>query len=91
MVTMVTTDPHHPSGGKVLISGRLGSEESPTDIPGCADKEGGLQLEVNQSYAQVTQGRLSSLVPKLYRAPRLSIVGFIWSCEQCQWWKVADC
>ena len=53
VVTMVTIDPHHPSWGKVLISGRLGSEESPTDIPGCADEKGGLQLEVNQSYARV--------------------------------------
>ena len=53
MVTTVTIDPHHPSWGEVLISGRLASEESPTDIPGCTDKEGGMQLDVNQSYAQI--------------------------------------
>ena len=52
MVTMVTIDPHHPSWGEVLISGWLASEESPTDIPGCTDKER-VQIDVNQSYAQI--------------------------------------
>ena len=51
----------------MFISGRLGSEESPTDIPGCADKEGGMQPDANQSSAQIQLVKLhvelSNIVP----------------------------
>ena len=45
----------------MFISGRLGSEESPTDIPGCADKEGGMQPDANQSSAQIQLVKLHEL------------------------------
>ena len=50
----------------MFISGWFGSEESPTDIPGCADKEGGMQPDANQSSAQIQLVKLhelSNLVP----------------------------